>query len=234
MTVYVTYFDEVKAIPENGQRTYLVGGIVVPIADIQAIEASVSALAKEVFGSMDLVPTTEFHASYIYYGKGPFKGMPPDKRIDILKTLAGLIQHGTAVKRVYAAIDTEKLVATHKAAEFAFAHFCERTQMAIGQKSKSLLIGDLDDQEAKKMIASFSDYRQSGTPWDFGIEIKGFVDTVHFARSHHSRMIQLADVYVFIVSGYYGERRGFMADELKKALQDTDLHATNYKSWPNQ
>ncbi|RXG85063.1 DUF3800 domain-containing protein [Bradyrhizobium zhanjiangense] len=232
MTEYVTYFDEVKAIPENGQKTYLVGGIVVPISDIQRIEADVSALAKEIFDSVALTPKTEFHASYIYFGKGPFKGMEPAKRINILSKLAAMIEHGTPVKRVYAAIDTEKLKAQHKAAEFAFAHFCERAQMAIGNKSKSLLIGDLDDQEAKNMISSFSEYRQSGTPWDYGIEMKGFVDTVHFARSHHSRMIQLADVYLFVVAGLYSQRRGFMADELKKALKDKDLHANNYKDWP--
>jgi len=104
--------------------------------------------------------------------------------------------------------------------------------MAIGSKSKSLLIGDLDDQEAKNMISSFAEYRQTGTPWDYGIEMKGFVDTVHFARSHHSRMIQLADVYLFVVAGRYSQRKGFMADELKKALEDKDLHANNYKDWP--
>jgi hypothetical protein len=45
-------------------------------------------------------------------------------------------------------------------------------------------------------------------------------------------MIQLADVYLFVVAGRYSQRKGFMADELKKALKDKDLHANNYKDWP--
>jgi len=64
--------------------------------------------AKEIFDSVALTQQTEFHGSYIYFGKGPFKGMEPAKRIDILSKLAAMIEHGTPVKRVYAAIDTEK------------------------------------------------------------------------------------------------------------------------------
>jgi hypothetical protein len=33
------------------------------------------------------------------------------------------------------------------------------------------------------------------TPWAHGIEIKTVVDTVHFCKSHHSRLIQLADAF---------------------------------------
>ena len=232
VAVYVTYFDEVKANPDSGQHHYLVGGISVPMVDIAGIEGAVADLAKETFGTADLTPETEFHASYIYFGKGPFKGMEPKKRIEILSKLAPLIVHETPVRRMYSAIDTQKLYAEHKAAEFAFAHFCERAQRAIGPKQKSMLIGDLDDAEVKNMIRDFAEYRQSGTPWAYGLEIRVFVDTVHFVRSHYSRMIQLADVYLFIVSGWFGSRRGWMAEALKEALNDKDLHANSYKHWP--
>jgi hypothetical protein len=191
-------------------------------------------LAEDIFGSTELTPKTEFHASYIYSGKGPFKGMAVQKRIDILVRLAELMVHGTSVRRMYAAIDTQKLIAEHKAAEFAFAHFCERAQRAIGPRQKSILIGDQDDEEAKNMIRQFAEYRQSGTPWAFGLEIKVFVDTVHFVRSHYSRMIQLADTYLFIVSGHFSSRKGWMAKALKEALKDKDLHANSYKLWPNK
>lgn len=230
--MYVTYFDEVKPNPPQNQNTYFVGGIAVPIGEIQRMEAAVSAIAEDVFGSVELTTATEFHASHIYFGKGPFKGMPPKDRIAILARLADLLADGQPVRRMYAAIDTTKLMAAAKAAEFAFAHFCERAQLAIGPKNLSLVIGDLDDNEAKNMIRDFAKFRAKGTPWDYGIEVKSFVDTVHFARSHHSRMIQLADVYVFIVSHQYGTRGGWMADELTKALKDKNLYPHRYKDWP--
>jgi Protein of unknown function (DUF3800) len=231
--MYVTYFDEVKANPDNGQVHYVVGGIAVPMADIARLEASMTALAEELFQSAELTPQTEFHASHIYFGKGPFKGMASEKRIEVIAKLADLIVHGSPVKRVYAAINTEKLYVPEKAAQFAFAHFCERVDRAIGSKSISILIGDQDDQEAKNMIRDFALYRRSGTPWSFGIDIKRLTDTVHFSKSHYSRMIQLADIYVFIVSGKYGSRKGWMADAMKEALKDKDLHANSYKHWPN-
>lgn len=231
-TMYVTYFDEVKANPAQGQSYYLVGGISVPMADIAKLEASVTSLAQELFGSSDLTPKTEFHASHIYFGKGPFKGMASEKRIELLAKLADIIVHGSGVKRMYAAINTDKLYVPEKAPEFAFAHFCERAHRAIGPKATSILIGDQDDQESKNMIRDFATYRQSGTPWAFGLEIKRLTDTVHFARSHYSRMIQLADLYVFTVASRYGGRSGWMADALKEALKEKDLHANSYKEWP--
>lgn len=230
--MYVTYFDEVKPNHKVGQHRYFVGGIAVCITDIPRIEAAVTGIAEEVFGSRELTPATEFHASYIYFGKGPFKGLPPQDRIAILARLAELIADEQPVRRMYAAIDTAKLALPAKAAEFAFAHFCERAQMAIGKRNLSLVIGDLDDNEAKNMIRDFARFRAKGTPWSYGIEVSSFVDTVHFAKSHHSRMIQLADTYLFIVSHSYGTRSGWMADLLTKALKDKNLYAHNYKDWP--
>jgi hypothetical protein len=44
--MYVTYFDEVKSNPRNGQPYYVVGGIAVPMVDIAKLEASVTALGR--------------------------------------------------------------------------------------------------------------------------------------------------------------------------------------------
>lgn len=229
--MYVTYFDEVKANPANGQDHYIVGGIAVPMCEIGKLEQSVSALATEVFGSADLTTSTEFHAMNIYFGKGPFKGMEPLKRIEVLSKLADLIVWDSPVKRIYAAIDTSKLYSPQKAPEFAFAHFCERAQGAIGGENISILIGDADDEESRRMIEAFAEYRQSGTPWAYGIEITRLVDSVHFAHSHHSRMIQLADIYVFTVATALGTRKGWFADKFRDCLQGKNLFPNSYKYW---
>lgn len=82
------------------------------------------------------------------------------------------------------------------------------------------------------MVNDFSRFRQRGTPWAYGIELKSVVDSVHFCRSHHSRLLQLADIYMFIVSGWYGGRKGWMKEALGKALEGMDLYAHRYKEWP--
>lgn len=228
--MYVTYFDEVKAV--NEQTTYWVGGISVAMDQIQAVEAKVSELAQELFGSIELTPATEFHGTYVYFGKGPFKGMSVEKRIEVLARLADILSDSEVVKRVYAAIDTTKLYAPEKAASFAFAHFCERVQMLVGGKQKTLLIGDLDNDESKNMIREFAQYRANGTPWEYGIEVKSIVDSVHFAKSHHSRMIQLADVYLFLTTHSGGSRKGWMAPLLTEAIKGKELWPHRYKDWP--
>jgi hypothetical protein len=228
--VYVTYFDEVKAIP--GQNTYFVGGIVVPMDQIGGVEAKLNALSAELFDSIDLVPETEFHASFIYRGKGPFKGWTMEKRVETIARLADILTEGNFIRRVFAAIDTTKLKAPQKAAEFAFAHFCERVQMCVGEQT-SIMIGDLDDEQARNMVRDFSRYRAKGTPWAYGIEIKTIVDSIHFCRSHHSRLIQLADVYLYLVTHKWGSRGGDMAKMLCEAVKDKNLFPTNYKVWPN-
>jgi hypothetical protein len=168
----------------------------------------------------------------VYFKRGPFKEMDFPKRLDILTRFTELLTD-PCLKRVYAAIDTTKLFAKEKAAEFAFAHFCERVQMAIPPGEYTILIGDYERDEFKQMIGDFAQYRSNGTPWQYGIEITKIVDSVHFARSHHSRMIQLADMWLFVASHWYGSRKGGMAEAFTAAMKGKELWPHRYKFWPN-
>lgn len=228
----VTYFDEVKANPANGQDWYFVGGLSIPVDEIAALEERVNKVAEEVFGTRELTPLTEFHGSHIYFKKGAFKTVDASARISTLGKLARIISESEGAKRVYAAIDTTKLYNPSQAAEFAFAHFCERVQMSLEKGATTLLIGDQDDEHFKEMIAAFAQYRANGTPWEYGIKINGIVDAVHFARSHHSRMIQLADIYLFLETHSWGSRKSWMARKLTEELKGAELWAHRYKHWP--
>lgn len=230
--MYVAYFDEVKPNPGQSQHCYLVGGIIVKMSDIAEIEALITQISVDTFGTADLVPETEFHASYIYFAKGPYKGMPVENRLEIFRRIGSILNLRDKIKLVYACINTDKLYEGTNPAEQAFMHFVERVDMAIEPKSFALLIGDLDDEQARNMVAEFSRYRTRGTNSSYGKLINRIVDSVHFCRSHHSRMIQLADAYLFTVSGKYHARKGYMAEGLGKALADVDLFPTRYKEWP--
>jgi hypothetical protein len=71
----------------------------------------------------------------------------------------------------------------------------------------------------KQTIRSFFAYRLASTYWQFGIKIQNIVDTLQFARSHHSHLVQLADAYVFIVSHLYTtSRKGWTAEKLRRSL----------------
>jgi hypothetical protein len=185
LAMYVTYFDEVKADPKQGQDSYWVGGICVPMSAISDIEVQVNNLARKWFNSEEMTESTEFHAKCIYFGKFPCKGWKPDRRLEVLTALVDVIANNENIRRVYARINTTKLKAKDKDAEIAFAMFCERVQLLVGKKSTTLLIGDLDGEKSSATIKEFPKYRIGGTPWEYGTPIPSIVDCVHFAHSHH-------------------------------------------------
>lgn len=206
--MYVAYFDEVKANPKAGNHCYFVGGIVVKMGDIAGLEAMMTKLSEDIFETSDLLTETEFHASHLYFAKSHFRGMPIEKRLEIFRRLGEILNHRDKIKLVYACINTDKLYSGTNAAEQAFMHFVERVHLSVEKDSCALLIGDLDDQQARNMVSDFSRYRTRGTNSKYGVQIDRVVDSVHFSRSHHSRMIQLADVYLFFLSGMHQPRTG--------------------------
>jgi Protein of unknown function (DUF3800) len=203
-------------------------------ADIGKIEAKLNDLSLEMFGTQELSEATEFHAKAIYFSKFPTRDWKMSKRLEILDRLFGILTEGDSVKRVFASIDSKKLYNPDKAGEYAFAHFCERTQMLVGKDGTTILIGDVDAHKDAKTIKEFSQYRIQGTPWEYDIEIASIVDCVHFAHSHHSRMIQVADFYLFAASHNTSGRSGDMAIEFDKILNKAQYYAHKYKWWPNK
>ncbi|SRR6266851_3995741 len=230
--MYVGYFDEVKADREQGRNNYLVAGLIIPMDQIGIIEGQITALAEELFQSRELTKETEFHADSIYRAKDNFRGKTMADRANIIGRLAKMIGENQYISKVYAAIDSAKIYNPDQAAEFAFAHFVERVQMCVWDRP-CVLIGDQDDLEAKNMVRDFAQFRARGTPWAHGIEIKTVVDTVHFCKSHHSRLIQLAVVFAWLTVHKWGLRKGDMATLVNDVIKDVNLFPNRYKYWPN-
>ena len=234
--MFVTYFDEIKPDLKTGRAEYVIGGLVVPFEQVKRLERAVSALAVEVFGTSELVRETEFHATEIYAGKASFKGREPAERIEVLRRLGEIIrdarEHG--VGQVYGQANGE-LMHSADPAKAAFAFFCERVQAFVGSKADTLLIGDMDGAESMAMIRDFSRYRIDGkTPWDHGAPIPSIVDSVHFAHSHHPRLLQLADAYLFLMARNSGRKGGWMLAELNKACDGQSYWPDRYKEWPRR
>jgi hypothetical protein len=229
--MYVAYFDEVKPDAKAGRLSYLLGAVVIRAADVAEIESLMTELSKEVFGSTELNAKTEFHAAHIYAGKGNFKGVEVGARLEVLARIAKILSNRDKIKLAYACINIEKLFPGTDAAEQAFMHLLERVQKCVG-KDVAILIGDLDDEQAKNMVADFARYRTQGTNSRYGTVISRIVDSVHFCRSHHSRMIQLADAHAFLRSQLNLRSTSKNSQFLFEAIKDADLWPTSFKDWP--
>lgn len=236
MTAHLTYFDEIKPDQRAGRHWHLVGGLVVPFALVSEIEERMNALAQEVFGDSEMTPATEFHASAIYSGKGPYKGWTSERRAELLASLAVVLAHAVEGEtgKVWACINVDRLRTSTDPAKAAFAYFCERVQSFVGKQGRTLLIGDLDGEESRQMIRDFSRYRSNGrTPWDYGAAIPSIIDAVHFAHSHHSRLLQLADAFLFFSSLHWGGKKdNWMRKQASKACEAVNLFPNRYKDWP--
>jgi len=229
------YYDEVKYDPPN-QTSYWLGGISVPDTSIPEIEELVNLISEEVFGTRVLNKETEFHGIEICRGKGNFKNREVSERLEILDQLLKVITRDDII-RIKVLIHPENLVYTNESpAQIAFMYLIEQAEKHFtDSNSLGMIFGDYDEPAIGTTVASLSKFRKGGTKWARGKEISHIIDTVHFAKSHHSRLIQLADIFLycnqFCAKPNTANSRKPFADIMKK----NNITQCSYsRSWPSE
>ena len=234
--MFLVYYDEVE-FEQPIQPAHWFGGIAIHANDIYSIEAQLSSLAKETFGSSLLSTDTEFHAKDIFHGKKNFKGRDFGQRLAILDKLLELTAL-PEVHSIFARVEIGKVRYISTPAEgeqVTFMYFVEKVDEFLQQKkSYGMLIGDYDEPNIGPSVPNLSQFRASGTKFHYGREIRQLVDTVHFAKSHHSRLIQLADVDLycrqFLKQDNSSSSRKALLDLMRK--HSSGRFAKKYKDYP--
>ncbi|MGJ0485248.1 MAG: DUF3800 domain-containing protein [Methylomicrobium sp.] len=119
--------------------------------------------------------------------------------------------------------------------DMAFMFFIEKVNILMkALKSKALLIIDHDKDMVSSNVTSLSTYKEHGTKYQFGSDIEHIVDTIHHTHSHHSRLIQMADIYTYTMALKSKQGIGFpRADILQYSKENTNLtFPSKYKYWP--
>lgn len=198
--MYIIYFDEVKPRAYK-QKCFWYGALAIPHESALTIEQKVSKLSEKYLGDPSMSKETEFHGNEIICGKGHFANFDNSKRIEIYKDLLTIIDSFDEISKIVIQVDSAKYSSRPSARylkinEMAFMFLIEKTnELMKGTNSLGLLIGDYDGEVIDSSIKQFSQYKEYGTkiiPKD----ITNLIDTVHYTKSHHSRLIQLADIYV--------------------------------------
>ena len=231
----VTYFDEVK-FAQGNQPYYWLGGIVAPANSIWNLERKLANLAEDCFGSKAMTNNTEFHASDIFHRKANFKNWTDSaKRVEVLKNILTILSEEKDIARIYVRIDPSRMVSS-EIEQKAFMFFVEKVEMYLrSMKSPGILIGDRENDRSSRIFAeSLSRYRTERTPYAFGHELTHLIDTVHFTDSHLSRMLQLADLYVWSLQLCAVKKDHYLREEIEQFIRtDTNiLSPTRYKEWP--
>lgn len=235
----VTYFDEVKHSPPD-QPYYWLGGLSIDDTMISALEQEVNALAVTCFGAgSGLTKQTEFHATDIASGRGNFKkARNPADRFEVLKQLVKIYDKPNGVYRVTVRLDVVKLYGGVDEEEMALMYFIEKVNsLARREATNTLLIGDYEKEKSvSRAVKNLAKYKKDGTLYAFGQDIENTIDTVHFAHSHNSRMLQLADTYMWTQQLRYrvGKQSALREDLVNFINNDTDTNWEHkYKYWPN-
>lgn len=235
--MFLSYFDEVKA--ELPDRPYFfIGGVTIDESAMTDIEAALNDVAHRLFNSSVLAKSNELHGKEIFQGKGCCKGMKPKPRIDALKGIIDILAKNEVHKHL-----TQLDVANHRAKynkpepeyNLGLMFYIEQIDRFLEKNnSKGMLFGDYERDEANDSIINLSHFKHYSTRYTYGRKITHLLDTLYFAHSHHSRFVQLADVFLYLVqSRHYNVRKNRFQQEILEYVDDTGVvkDATR-KNWP--
>ncbi|MBO9649692.1 MAG: DUF3800 domain-containing protein [Variovorax sp.] len=232
----IAYFDEVKH--DRGRPFYWLGAILADANLIWKLERQVNDLSEKVFGSRELSKETEFHAADIFNGNNHCKGWELDRRLDAMKSITSLFGEAEGLARIYVKINIEQIKYGIDVEETAFMYLVERINTHLKHvKSPGMLIGDRESENVASIFATkLSRYKEWGTPWSYGGDIEYLLDTVHFTASHHSRMLQLADLHTYLrqfcAAGDHGKWHRKQLIEHVQSIPNC-LSPVRYKEWPS-
>lgn len=230
------YFDECKYQPPT-QPFYWLGAVSVAAEHVSEIEERVNALSREYFGTQQLSRETEFHAKDLFHRKKHFAGWTDlSHRLECLQRLADIAGDADLIRRIYVRIDPSKMVRGHGWDRDAFMYLVEKVQSdAASQSTECILIGDLDSEFSEGSVTNLSRFRAEGTDFAFGRKVDRILDSVYFVPSHHSRLIQLADVYTYCLQLFEGPGNdNYPRRKMKEYIRDSTsiLRSHRYKEWP--
>jgi hypothetical protein len=235
--MFLSYFDEVKISPPE-RMNFFIGGVTMDETDLPLIEAEIDKIAQAFFGASPLSKETEFHGAHILHGKGACKGRQLEERIKVIKALIDILKNERIHKHM-TRIDVTAHRGKYKTPRPEYSlglmlHFEQIDQFLAERQSLGMMFGDYERDNTEESILNLSSYKKNGTDYWYGKEIKCLADTVYFAHSHHSRFIQLADVFLHLAQlRHYNDRTHYAQREILDYVDMTGMLANCVvKTWP--
>ena len=172
----------------------------------KALTADLNRIVSEAAKAFGVSRRAEIHGHPLFHNKDDWEGIGARAQIRIFEQVVDAITTAD-VTILLRGVDPERLLSyqkragypvRHPAEQVAFQHILQRVDaIAKRRETHALLIADeRDDRERHR--ERFAIYQAEGTPGVYmHTTLDSLLDTVHFAPSHHSRMLQAADILAF-------------------------------------
>lgn len=204
----MTYVDESGntglRLDDPAQPFHVLVGVSVHEESVNDVASHLDQVARHFLGTAERTKATEFHASELRGGNGPWKGIAPAGRIDAFSAaLEPLLWDSVFVS--HATIRKQGLLErgdTRSPHMWALQFLIEKLNGHLAPlQDRTLLVADQTnehEQFALELLAGL----QAGQPrpgLDLG-PMNQVIDTVHFVRSETNRGVQLADLVAYLLN----------------------------------
>ncbi len=192
----LTYVDESYTDDWFAMAALLVDG-----PEAVTLTDELNRVATAAAKAYDLDVGVELHGHEIFHAGGAWKGVPVRARVGVFDDVIEAVA-ARDVRVIARAMDVVGQRARYRVPDPAHTvvlqHLLERVDECVTSLGDyALVIADEVEGQARHR-ADLSSYREVGTTGYRHRKVTRIVDTLHFAPSHASRLVQAADVITFL------------------------------------
>lgn len=193
----LTYVDE-----SYSKSCYFVAGVAVHHDAIRSLEDALNAVAARAVDEWNLASgNPELHGYPLFQGEDDWSALKPRQRIAVYGwAFDAIAAHDVRV--FLEGVDSVRLRRRYKNPrdphDVCLQHLLEQVNRHADRTNQVAMIIADELHEHDRRRADLRGYKSAGTPGYLSSRLPRIVDTIHFAPSHHSRLIQAADLVAFL------------------------------------
>lgn len=201
--MYLLYADESGSVSDSKQAHFVLAGISVFERRSHWIEQALNDIAKR----FDAVAPgeIELHGSPMHSGKGSWRGVSLDDRVQAIKDALEIVATTRDVNvfccvvKKSVAIGCDPVRYTFEQLATRFDMYLARQYAKYGKAERGIIVFDKSKTEQRIQTLA-RDFKYNGHTWG---KLKNFAEVPVFLDSRASRLIQLADMTAYAIFRFF-------------------------------
>jgi len=226
----LAYLDETYT-----KSRFCIVALVIPSDEARALEDRLDAVVER---TPDVDRHAELHGYCLDDGSddwAPLKDKPQARATAYRRAVAALCETN-GLYLIVGGVNLDKVdwnTQTNDPHEWALRFVVEKIHREFPGESILTICDDVNQRE--KYRRAFAEFKRNGTGGGAPCDLRGFVDGLHFAPSHHSRLVQAADLAAYVyrrvsISVPANVKGAAFYSELWGKLTETATQ--RYRLWP--